>query len=308
MKYYEYKKEADITMKKKFNIYDMVNDKIIAMLDKGVVPWQRPWHGGAMCISRVTGKPYSFLNQILLSPNFDGTLESLNSGEYATMQQINKEGGRVNKGAKSYQVVFWKLFPVKEKNPETNKEEEKTVPVLRYFNVFNIKDTTLEPKFDKKQIKVAEPDTMAEEILTNYWTTEGIHVERNQPSNKAAYSPSMDRIILPRIDQFEETAEYYSTAFHESVHSTGHKDRLDRGLNTVASFGSETYSKEELVAEIGASALVSICGLETTSSLRNNVAYIKGWRDAIAKDNKLIISAAGKAEKAIERIMNPVKK
>ena len=107
--------KEDITMKKKFNIYDMVNDKIIAMLDKGVVPWQRPWHGGAMCISRVTGKPYSFLNQILLSPNFDGTLESLNSGEYATMQQINKEGGRVNKGAKSYQVVFWKLFPVKEK-------------------------------------------------------------------------------------------------------------------------------------------------------------------------------------------------
>jgi antirestriction protein ArdC len=79
-------------------------------------------------------------------------------------------------------------------------------------------------------------------------------------------------------------------------------NRIKKG----AAFGSEEYSKEELIAEIGASALVSLCGLETESSFRNNAAYINGWRDAISKDNKLIVAATGKAEKAVNRILNPV--
>ena len=101
------------------------------------------------------------------------------------------------------------------------------------------------------------------------------------------------------------TAEYYSTVFHELTHSTGHASRLNR-LTNPAFFGSEAYSKEELVAEIGASALVSHVGLETSNSLRNNVAYIQNWLRVLKDDKRLIVSASGKAEKAVNLILGSV--
>ena len=103
--------------------------------------------------------------------------------------------------------------------------------------------------------------------------------------------------------QFVSTAEYYSTAFHEVVHSTGHQSRLNR-LNSAAFFGTEEYSKEELVAEIGASALVNHVGLETSTSFRNNAAYIQNWLSVLKDDKRFIVSAAGKAEKAVNLILN----
>lgn len=290
-------------MAEKFNVYAMVTDRILAMLDNGVIPWQRPWTGSTLCLKRSNGKPYSFLNQLLLSPNFDGSLESLNGGEFATFNQIKSEGGTLKKGSKGLKVVFYSPYKIVEKN-ENGEEREKTIPLLKWYTVFNIKDTDLTPKYEREQTKIAEPNEEAEKILTNYWTTEGVKVKREKLSGRACYSPITDTITLPMIEQFEETAEYYSTAFHESVHSTGASSRLARKLDN--SFGDEEYSKEELVAEIGASALVSICELETHNSFKNNVAYIQGWRDTIAKDNRLIVSATGKAEKAVDRILNPV--
>jgi antirestriction protein ArdC len=103
--------------------------------------------------------------------------------------------------------------------------------------------------------------------------------------------------------QFKDMAEYYSTLAHEAIHSTGHPSRLDR-LSKTAFFGSEAYSKEELIAELGASALVSHCGIETASSFRNNVAYIQNWLQALRNDKRLIVSASGKAEKAVDWILN----
>lgn len=277
----------------KFNVNQMVTDRMIEMLDKGIIPWHRPWTVDTLAVSRATGKPYSLLNQFMLDSN----------SEFATFKQIQAEGGKVNKGAKSKQVVFWTQLVIKEKDDD-GKEIEKKIPYLKYYNVFDINDTDLEPKRKKPLAKVAEPDEEAEKVLTNYWNTEGINVDIRQ-SSEAYYRPSTDTIVLPSIEQYAETAEYYSTAFHESVHSTGHPSRLDR-LNKVVCFGNEEYSKEELVAEIGACALVSMMGLETEKSFKNSTAYVQGWRNAIAKDNKLVVSAAGKAEKAIDRIMNPV--
>lgn len=282
----------------------MVTDRILAVLDNGAIPWKRPWVGGSMCIKRKTGEPYSFVNQLLLSPDFDGTFESLNSGEFASFKQIQAEGGKLRKGSKGLKVVFWKWYEVKDEESD-DPNAKKRVPVLRYSTVFNIKDTDLEPKWGADFTPNAHPDEEAERVLETYWGTEGIKVNRSGESARAFYRPSTDTITLPKIERFCDTAEYYSTAFHESVHSTGHESRLDR-IKKSAAFGSEEYSKEELIAEIGASALVSMCGLETEGSFKNNAAYIRGWRDAIAKDNKLIVSATGKAEKAVDRILNPV--
>ena len=113
-----------------------------------------------------------------------------------------------------------------------------------------------------------------------------------------------DYIQLPERFQFGKKAgEFYSTAFHEIVHSTGHEERLDR-LKDCSGFGSENYSKEELVAEIGSAGLLNILNLETPSTFTNSVAYIQSWVKVLRNDNKMIVQASSKAEKAVRFIIN----
>ena len=148
---------------------------------------------------------------------------------------------------------------------------------------------------------VAELNAEADEIIEDYVKRSGVTFEQRL-SMDAYYNRVQDKVVVPEIGQFSETAEYYSTAFHELTHSTGHKSRLDR-LDENSRFGNEVYSKEELVAELGASALVNFCGLETESSFRNNAAYIQGWSKALQEDKKMIVWAAGKADKAVRLIL-----
>ena len=124
------------------------------------------------------------------------------------------------------------------------------------------------------------------------------------PSNKAFYSPSYDRVVVPMKEQYENINEYYSTTFHELTHSTGHKSRLDRlETGAIASFGSETYSKEELVAEIGSASLMNMLGIETPQTFKNSTAYIQNWLQVLKNDNRFIVSASSKAEKAVNYIL-----
>ena len=127
-------------------------------------------------------------------------------------------------------------------------------------------------------------------------------LERSQVSDKAYYRPSTDTVVVPEIGQFKEVSEYYSTLFHELTHSTGHSSRLNR-ITAPAFFGSEEYSKEELVAEIGAATLVNMAGLETPKSFKNSAAYIQGWSKALKENKKMIVEASGKANKAVNYIL-----
>jgi len=147
----------------------------------------------------------------------------------------------------------------------------------------------------------AAADQTAEAIIADYVQREGVTIEHCE-GDRAFYQPAADRIVLPLLAQFKETAEYYSTAFHEVVHSTGHMKRLAR-LDTTANFGSEEYSKEELVAEIGSAALVHHAGLETPQSFTNSAAYVQNWLTVLKSDKRFIVSAAGKADKAVDYIL-----
>ena len=221
---------------------------MIAEMEQGIIPWRKPWMASGSAISHITGKPYSLLNQMLLG----------RSGEYLTFKQVQQEGGYVRKGERAKMVVFWRWI---------DKEDEKTgeitqVPFLKYYNVFHISQCEgISAKYAQELTETASADETAECIIADYVRREGVMIE-NQEGNQAYYQPAMDKIVLPLMNQFGETAEYYSTAFHEMVHSTGHMKRLNR-LDATAHFGGESYSKEELVAEIGSSALVHHCGLET---------------------------------------------
>ena len=108
-------------------------------------------------------------------------------------------------------------------------------------------------------------------------------------------------IHLPLAEQFNSNEERYNTLFHEIAHSTGHKSRLDR-LRATAHFGSESYSKEELVAEITAAALMNHTGMETKSTFRNSTAYIQNWLTALRNDKRMIVTASGAAAKAFDYI------
>ena len=271
------------------DIYREVTDRIIAQMENGIIPWQKPWVAAGNCISHATGKPYSLLNQMMLGK----------AGEYVTFKQCQQEGGKVRKGEKANMVVFWKW--TEQKDEETG--EVKEVLFLRYYNVFHIDQCEgLTPKHERRMPATANADEKAESIITAYIQQSGVKLI-HQAGDRAFYSPSADSVTLPLLKQFAQTAEYYSTAFHELTHSTDHASRLNR-LEKVAFFGTEAYSQEELVTESGAAALVNHTGLETIGSFRNSTAYIQNWLKVLKNDKRFIISAAGKAEKAVNLILN----
>lgn len=274
-----------------FDIFAAVTDRIITQLEAGCIPWNKPWGGVAGgAISGTTGKPYSLLNQMLLRK----------PGLYFTFNQIQNLGGHVRKGEKSQMVVFWKQIPTKEQDGQTGEQQEKLIPMLRYYNVFHqdqIDGLKIVPAEEPKK-PTAFPQ--ADDIISNYISRSGVKLE-HRIGDEAYYSPVSDRVVLPMMEQFHSSAEYYSTAFHELTHSTGHKSRLDR-LRSTAHFGNESYSKEELVAEIGAAALMNHAGLENASTLRNSAAYIQSWLKALRNDKRLIVTASGAASKAFEYI------
>ncbi|MDO4484577.1 MAG: zincin-like metallopeptidase domain-containing protein [Clostridia bacterium] len=282
-----------------FDIYAAITDRIIEQMEQGIIPWHKGWTGRSSgAISHTTGKPYSFLNQMLLGGK---------AGEYLTFKECEKEGGKVRKGEKASMVVFWKWVEKKDESGapvigDNGKPEQ--IPFLRYFNVFHIDQCEgIKPRFAAEQTaQTFTPDETAERIIVDYVSAQGITLS-HQAGDRAFYQPSTDSVVLPLKEQFTEMAEYYSTAFHELTHSTGHASRLNR-LSAPAFYGSENYSKEELVAEIGASALVHHTGLETPASFKNNVAYIQNWLSALRDDKKFIVSAAGKAEKAVAFILS----
>ena len=279
----------------KTNVYEMVTERIIAELEKGVIPWEKPWTGvRSGAYNRVSKRPYSLLNQMLLK----------HTGEYATYKQWQDLGGQVKKGEKSEIVVFWKIFETEETNKDTGEKETKKIPLLRYYNVFHISQVEgVEPLAPEQLNDEVEPIEEADKIITDYITRE--HIEFTEcRSNEAYYSPSQDAVVVPMKEQYKVINEYYSTTFHELTHSTGHKNRLNRlETGAVAAFGSETYSKEELVAEIGSASLMNLLGIETVKTFRNSAAYIQSWLQVLRNDNKFIVSASSKAEKAVNYIL-----
>ena len=171
--------------------------------------------------------------------------------------------------------------------------------MLRYYNVFHISQVDgVEPK---EQLKISDLESIeeAENIKNEYMNREHLKIFETV-TNKAFYTPTFDYIEVPCKEQYQNIEEFYSTLFHEMIHSTGH--RLETGAS--AHFGSKTYSKEELVAELGSAALVNMLGIETEKSFRNSGAYIQNWLQALKNDNKFIVSASSKAEKAVKYILN----
>lgn len=286
------------------NVYQMVTDRIIEQMSKGQIPWQKPWHfntlsnGDDCAVSYTTRRAYSVLNQWLLGE----------PGEYLTFKQIKERGGMVKKGEKSKFVVFYTQAHYKERDPETGEEKLKPYPLLKYYNVWHIKQTEgIESKVKTREqdVKTLDPINEAENAILGYLMREtSLKFYNDKPSSKAYYSPSEDKVVVPMLGQYDIAAEYYSTTFHELVHSTLKESRCNReGENARAFFGNHEYSREELVAEMGAAMLCSNCGIENPKTFRNSVAYLQAWMASLKNDPKMIVWAASRAEKATRYIL-----
>lgn len=273
---------------------DKVTQQIIDQLEKGVVPWHKPWTvSGLMPTSGTTNKPYRGINTLVLSVAQD--VAGYKTPYWYTFNQAKKLGGNVKRGEKGTPVVFWKV--IEKKTPEQMvREEEGDIFVLsRTYTVFNADQTE---NFDLPEMPTAEvepPANVMESVMANYKNAPTV---KHDVQTRAYYNWVADEVCLPPFSAFESQDAHLSTLFHELVHSTGHSSRLNR-IND-ATFGQDEYAEEELVAELGAAMMLGASNTE--SQFQQSAAYIKNWLKVLKDDRNMIIKAAQKAQKAVDLI------
>jgi antirestriction protein ArdC len=272
----------------KKDVYQIVTERLISTLESGTAPWRKTWKGGGIPHNAATRRQYSGINFFILG--------SIGGGGFLTYKQARDLGGNVRKGEKGLPVVYWNF--VDSKTEKDSKGQPKKIPFLKYFTVFSVtqcEGLTL-PEGEILPANDNEPIPAAAALVEK--TGAAIH----HRGFRAFYSPADDAITLPPIEAFESSDAYYQTAFHELAHWTGHQSRLKReGITAVTAFGSATYSKEELVAEMAASFLCAETGIEPDTE--NAAAYLAGWIKALRGDSKLAVRAAGAAAKAADFIL-----
>ncbi|MDY8049434.1 zincin-like metallopeptidase domain-containing protein [Paenibacillus polymyxa] len=270
----------------KNEVYELVTKRILDMLAAGVAPWRQPWVvGGA--VNWKTQKPYRGINAMLLD-----------SGEYATFKQIKESGGRVKRGEKAQTVVFWKWLELKDK--DSTEDEPKKIAYLRKSAVFNIQ-TQCEGLQSKRQELTFQHDPIAaaEAIINGYVGGP----PTSFASGRAFYRPSTDSISVPPLQDYPKAEDYYNVRFHEMTHSTGHRERLNRpGIEQFGEFGDHNYTKEELIAEMGAAMLCATCGIDN-STIEDSASYIDNWNRKLKQEPMWIIEAARLAQKAADYIL-----
>ena len=275
------------------SVYEIVTSQVIEKLESGVIPWHKPWRTDAP-VNLISQREYSGFNRVWLSAM------GRTSKYWLTLNQANNLGGRVRAGEKSSIVTFWKRNTYTKTNQDTGEDEKKQGLILRYYRVFNLCQTE----------GIAEKLGLSEtaQPIPDIGVCAGIVQDMpKRPqiigSDRAFYSPIADEVGIPTRDKFNSTEEYYSTLFHELVHSTGHVSRLHReNFDKPQFFGSESYSKEELVAELGASMLCGVAGI-APRTLDNSAAYLRSWINRLKGDSRLILSASSQAQKASDFIL-----
>lgn len=281
------------------NVYEQVTERIMELLEGGTVPWKKPWSSSEGARNLISNKPYRGINSFLLN------CSPYSSPYWLTFNQARQKGGQVIKGEKSTPVVFWKWINAVRNADESNNPENDSkltkIPLLRYYNVFNLNQIDgITAPAEEQPVNPFSPIEQAEQVISNMPHRPNIMFG----GDRAYYSPRLDYIQLPAKEAFSSSEEFYSTTFHELAHSSGHSSRLSRrGILEPSYFGSHDYSQEELVAEFGASMLCATASIEQ-QTIENSAAYIQGWLKALKNDQKLAIVAAGQAQRAADFILN----
>ncbi|HZQ46069.1 MAG TPA: zincin-like metallopeptidase domain-containing protein, partial [Verrucomicrobiae bacterium] len=269
---------------------------IVRLLESGTIPWHQPWKGGNQWPQNfVSRKVYRGINLFLLNA------ARYPSPFWLTFKQVQSLGGSVKKGERSFPVVFWKIFK------EEGDAEARRIPFLRYYSVFNLAQcegiavSVLQPVETSTRF---QPIDRCEQVMAAMPKPPAI----NHHGGRACYSPSLDEISMPEAKAFESSEGYYSTLFHELTHATGHVSRLNRKeVTEQQGFGSDPYSREELVAEMGAAFLCGHCEIEN-KTIDQSASYIQHWLQRLKEDRKLVVHAAAQAQKACDFILDVERK
>lgn len=271
------------------DVYQIVTDKIIAALEGGTIPWRKPWKASEQAPRNfVSKKAYRGMNAFLMQ------LTPYSCPYWVSFKQAQGLGGSVKKGEKGSIVVFWSFIDKKDENGK-----EQKIPFLRYYTVFNLEQCEgIEWEMPSSTRNEFEAIDEAEKIASAYPKAPRLR----HFGDSANYQPSLDLVTMPERTAFDTPANYYATLFHEFAHSTGHESRLNRaGITEFDRFGSERYAKEELIAEMASAFLCAEAGIVNT--VETSAAYIQGWLKALKNDRKLVVTAAGAAQKAADHIL-----
>ncbi len=276
------------------DIYQSITDRFVEQLKRGTVPWQKPWLSAQNVISR---KPYRGINSLLLGS------AQYQSPFWVSFKQALDLGGHVRKGEKSSPVIYYKFL---EKRDDAGRlvvrgdGRAARIPFVRWSNVFNLDQTEgiTAPAITAAQATI-QPNEKAAAIVDNAKLCPIYHT-----GFAALYSPRDDVIRMPAPSTFRSQEDYYNTLYHEMTHATGHGSRLDReGITNAVKFGSERYSKEELVAELGAAFLSNEAGILDQVRFDNSAAYLASWVAKFEDDPRMIVSAASQAQHAADFVL-----
>ena len=289
--------ETQTTAKKetRIDVYKIINDRIIEQLEKGTVPWRKPWASAGLPLNIISKRHYRGINMMLLA------MEGYEHNLFLSFKQVKEIGGNVKRGEKGHMVVYWNQGEGKQDQsaPVEETTDSKKKAILRYYYVFNIAQCENIPeKYLPKEREATELPT-CEAIVSAMPQCPPIkHKEQT-----AFYNVKDDFVNMPKKRSFKSDESYYSTLFHELVHSTGHESRLKRETITqMAEFGGEVYSLEELIAEMGTCYLQSFAGI--TGQFQQSAAYIKGWLGKLKGDKRFIFQASKAAQKATDFILD----
>lgn len=271
-------------------IHEIIVDQIIEKLEEWIVPWQRTWQWWVP-INYSNNNEYKWINRLLLSMN------DFKTNYYLTYNQIKNLKWNINKWSKATKIIYWDIKNKAVGDEDITDENNKKI-ITKYYNVFNIEQTDIIP--NEKIVEQIEQDknySLSKSLINNY---------KNKPNIikwiNPCYIPSSDTIHIPNKQSFITCDEYYSTLFHELVHSTWSKERLSReGVVQKNYYWSHKYSREELIAEIGNMFLSNYAKIESTNN--NSVSYINWWLKFLKWNKRDIIIASSHAEKAVWYIL-----
>jgi len=269
--------------------YEILVDQIITKLENWNIPWKQPWIGGVPS-NYISKKEYRWFNKLVLS------LNDYEDKIYLTAKQVKGLWWKIVKWSKWIKVFYFKSNLIE--SDDNSSKVEYLLPIIKYYTVFNVEQVEW---IDIDNVKVLDTKTKlykAQEIVTDYKDKPVI----KQWSN-ASYSMIYDTITMPSLVRFKNNEEYFSTLFHEYIHSTWSKSRLGRfWLQDIEYFGSDSYSKEELIAELWSMFLCMKAWIinKTESNSKN---YIAWWLKFIKWNKKDLITASIKADKAVDYIL-----
>jgi antirestriction protein ArdC len=267
------------------DVYQTITNQIVASLEKGVRPWHQPWTAGngegrIVRPLRGNGVPYQGINVLML---WSAAIEKgYSSPIWMTFKQTLDLKAHVRKGEKGSLVVYADKMTRTETDADTGEENERTIPFLKGYTVFNVEQIDGLP--DHYYGKLETPTDLVARIPHAESFFNAIEATIVHGGSRACYVPRTDTIHMPCIDFFRDAESYYATLAHEATHWTKAPARLDRDFGRKR-FGDEGYAMEELVAELGAAFLAA--DLALTPEVRDDhAAYIASWLDKCSPRHK----------------------